>query len=300
MEIEEELKNKSEGEEKREEGLSKAELRKIEAEKRVKRIHELMELIEKSNEELQKYQSELMEVLKVHITIPQIRPRRERKAKDMDDSEKEDGGSGGGSSTGNVRREREPSIIDKKPNSFNKFFFTPVVEEVKPIEVVTPTPTPLLAKRRARAVSYDETDKKSRLENFEIVDIFQLKNVDVDFVRECLEKCDVTGDIKLFRRIFTTNIPKDKQILRFLGGKNYQTKRNGLWIDDLNASYMKHVIKKIFEQSYILVNDLEHYGENIDRFLMNQEHINSFNDDKYIEKLMAQITNIIDIKVGDK
>jgi hypothetical protein len=126
------------------------------------------------------------------------------------------------------------------------------------------------------------------LENFEITDIFQLKDIDIDFVRECLEKCDIAGDIKLFRRIFTKGIPKDHQLLRYLGGKNYQTKRNGLWIDDLNAGYIKHVIVKIFEQSYLSVNDLEHYGDNIDRFLMNQEHINSFNDDKYIEKMIIE------------
>ncbi len=298
---------------------SKAELKRIEAEKRIKRIHELFDLIEKDQEELKKFQNELeshqnelTELVKAQIAAGQVRQKRDRKAKDVDEecgnnSEKD-------AKEGKERRERErkerrekeekkEEVVEKKPpGAFSKFFFTPPPPPPPPVEPVfapsSATPSPI--KRRARAVSYDEMDKKTRLENFEIADIFQLKNIDVDLVRECLEKCDVTGDIKLFRRIFTTGIPKDKQLLRYLGGKNYQTKRNGLWIDDLNASYMKHVIKKIFEQSYTIVNDLEHYGENIDRFLMNQEHINSFNDDKYIEKLMGQITNIIDIKVGDK
>jgi hypothetical protein len=293
--------------------LTKYELKRLEAEKRVKRINELMELIQKineeihlKNEEVKVHQTELQELLKVQIALPPMRQKREKRVKEVDSQEEE------GTASGTRRREKVEKEKEEEPKkqlgTFSKFFFTPPPPP-PPIEVLpTPSPSPSpfspggsgSGKRRARAVSYDEVDKKVRLENFEITDIFQLKNIDVDFVRECLEKCDVTGDIKLFRRIFTKGIPKDQQLLRYLGGKNYQTKRNGLWIDDMNAGYIKHVLMKIFEQSYMYANDFEHYGENIDRFLMNQEHINSFNDDKYIEKLMAQITNIVDIKVGDK
>lgn len=279
------------------ETLSKYEMKKMETEKRVKRIHELIELVQKTSDELHEYQNELVDLLKVHIVMPSFRPRRERKGRSENDEDENSG---------------KEDVKKSAATIFNKFFFAPPTPEEPlsvpvPVAITTETPSPVTpqtpsVKRRARAVSYDDLEKKSkvRMENFEIVDIFQLKNIDVDFVRECLEKCDITGDIKLFRQIFTKGIPKDQQIIRYLGGKNYQTKRNGLWIDDLNAGYIKHVLLKIFESSYISVNDLEHYGDNIDRFLMNQEHINSFTDDKYIEKLIAQITNIIDIKVGDK
>jgi hypothetical protein len=34
----------------------------------------------------------------------------------------------------------------------------------------------------------------------------------------------------------------------------------------------------------------------VDQFLINQDHITQFDDDKYMEKLMSQISTIIDIK----
>jgi hypothetical protein len=150
---------------------------------------------------------------------------------------------------------------------------------------------------RARAVSFDETPKKTRMENFEICDIFELKGIEPEFVRECLEKCDVIGDTKLFRQIFIKNVPKEQQILRFVGNKNYQCRRNGLWIDDHNGNYVRHVIQKIFEQSYMIVNNLEHYEGKVDQFFANSEHILEISSgDKYMDNLMSHINPIVDIK----
>lgn len=150
---------------------------------------------------------------------------------------------------------------------------------------------------RARAVSFDETQKKARMENFEICDIFELKGIEPEFVRECLEKCDVTGDVKLFRQIFIKNVQKEQQILRFVGNKNYQCRRNGLWIDDHNGNYVRHVIRKIFENSYMAVNDLDHYDGRVDQFFTNSEHILEISSgDKYMENLMNHINQIVDIK----
>jgi hypothetical protein len=150
---------------------------------------------------------------------------------------------------------------------------------------------------RARAVSFDETQKKAKIENFEICDIFELKGVEPEFVRECLEKCDVTGDVRLFRQIFIKNVPKEQQILRFVGSKNYQCRRNGLWIDDHNGNYVRHVIRKIFENSYMMVNDLEHYDGRVDQFFTNSEHILAISsEDKYMDNLMNHINQLVDIK----
>ena len=152
-------------------------------------------------------------------------------------------------------------------------------------------------RRRARAVSFDETQKKARMENFEICDIFELKGIEPEFVRECLEKCDVTGDVKLFRQLFIKNVPKEQQILRFVGNKNYQCRRNGLWIDDHNGNYVRHVIRKIFEKSYLAVNELDHYDGKVDQFFANSEHILEISSgDKYMDSLMSHINQIVDIK----
>jgi hypothetical protein len=282
--------------------LDKRELKKLETEKRVKRIHELMELIDKANEEIQIYQDELWDLLKTQIKLPN-KQKRERKARRNDDDEK---GEDETENENNKKKEKEKKEkdISKKISPFDRFF-KPIVPEsnvenqddVK--EPIILTKVDSLKKQRARAVSYDEIDKnikKKRIEHFEVVDIYQIEGIEPEFVRECLEKCDITGDIRLFRKLFIKNIPKDQQIVRYLGGKNYEVKRNDLWIDDLNGNYIKNVLAKIFEKSYIIVNELEHYNGNIDQFLINQDHITQFDDDKYMEKLMGQISTIIDIK----
>ncbi len=271
--------------------LSKSELKRLETEKRVKRTHELMELIDKANEEIQIYQDELWELLKIQIKLPN-KQKRERKVKNDEESSDEN---------------KKKKDIPKKLSAFDKFFKTPNLtqdnyndnENIDSNSTIPLIKIDSIKKQRARAVSYDDLDKslkKKKIEHFEVIDIFQIEGIEPEFVRECLEKSDITGDIRLFRKLFIKNIPKDQQIIRYLGGKNYEVKRNDLWIDDLNGNYIKNVLAKIFEKSYIVVNELQHYTGNIDQFLINQDHITQFDDDKYMEKFMSQISNIIDIK----
>ena len=284
--------------------ISKSELKRIETEKRVKRTHELMELIDKANEEIQFYQDELWDLLKLQIKLPN-KQKRERKVRTHDSNEVGDnemGENDGEAVENNNKKKREQKDISKKISPFDRFF-KPVIKEVDEFKEISENITLIkvdsIKKQRARAVSYDDSDKsikKKKIEHFEVTDIFQIEYIEPEFVRECLEKCDITGDIKLFRKLFIKNIPKDQHIVRYLGGKNYEVKRNNLWIDDLNGNYIKNVLSKIFEKSYIVVNELEHYNGNIDQFLINQDHITQFDDDKYMEKLMSQITSIIDIK----
>lgn len=278
--------------------LSKSELKRLENERRVKRIHELMEMIDKANEEMQNYQDELWDLLKTQIKLPN-KQKRERKIRIEDEEEVGTGDEGKKEKKEKREKEKEPKDISKKISPFDRFFKPQVVEEEQEVpEAIVLTKVDSIKKQRARAVSYDDVDKnvkKKKIEHFEVTDIFQIEGIEPEFIRECLEKCDITGDIRLFRRLFIKNIPKDQQIVRYLGNKNYQVKRNDLWIED-NGNYIKGVLSKIFEKSYIVVNELEHYTGNIDQFLINQDHITQFDDDKYLEKLIGQISTIIDIK----
>lgn len=285
----------SEQEENDKNNLSKSELKKLENEKRIKRIHELMELIDKANEEIENYQDELWDLLKTQIKLPN-KQKRERKARvERNDDEEE-----ACDETGRKKDKKDVKDISKKISPFDRFF-KPYVNENVDKEITDPIvliKVDSIKKQRPRAVSYDDTDKnikKKKIDHFEVTDIFQIEGIEHEFVRECLEKCDIVGDMRLFRRIFIKNIPKDQQIVRYLGGKNYQVKRNDLWIED-NGNYIKGVLSKIYEKSYIIVNELDNYSGNIDQFLINQDHITQFDDDKYMEKLLSQISTIIDIK----
>ncbi len=281
--------------------LSKTELKRLENEKRIKRIHELMELIDKTNEEMENYQDELWDLLKTQIKLPN-KQKRERKPRIERNEEEEEVTGDEGKKKEKKEKEKEVKDISKKISPFDRFFKPQVIEKPQVdqeiSETITLTKVDSIKKQRARAVSYDDLDKnikKKKIDHFEVTDIYQIEGIEPEFVRECLEKCDITGDIRLFRRLFIKNIPKEQQIVRFLGGKNYQVKRNDLWIED-NGNYIKSVLSKIFEKSYIIVNELDHYNGNIDQFLINQDHITQFDDDKYMEKLLSQISTIIDIK----
>lgn len=279
--------------------ISKSELKRLETEKRIKRIHELMEMIDKANEEIQIYQDELWDLLKTQIKIPN-KQKRERKPRNEQNEIDDINDIGETGENENKKKKEKEKDISKKISPFDKFFKPTIMEKEDEVTLpITLTKVNSIKKQRARAVSYDDIDKsikKNKIEHFEVTDIFQMEGIEHEFVRECLEKCDITGDIRLFRRLFIKNIPKDQQIVRYFGGKNYQVKRNDLWIDDLNGIYIKSVLSKIFEKSYIIVNDLDHYNTNIDQFLINQDHITQFDDDKYMEKLMSQISSIIDVK----
>ncbi len=314
--------------------LTKAETKRLESEKRVKRIHELMVLIEKLNEDIDAYHSELWELLRQQVVLLPVRQRRERKPKEIaaeggsgSGEEGEDGMGQVEAANGEKRvksRLPPPQPIPPERAAMLEKFFRSKPDEAAAAATAKKddfaqfglsyanipgnVPAEVAAKAeggagtgkrraRARAVSFDETQKKARMENFEICDIFELKGIEPEFVRECLEKCDVTGDVKLFRQIFIKNVPKEQQILRFVGNKNYQCRRNGLWIDDHNGNYVRHVIRKIFENSYMAVNDLDHYDGKVDQFFANSEHILAISsEDKYMENLMSHINQLVDIK----
>ena len=138
--------------------------------------------------------------------------------------------------------------------------------------------------------------KKTCIDNFEVCNVFDEIEIDPEFVRGCLDKCDVNGDMKLFREIFVKRFTRETLMIRYLGGKNYQYRRAGLWIDDHHGSYLRHVVLKILEKAYMHVNELENYTNNTDQFISNQEHIIGLSDDKYVEKLLNQINQAIDIK----
>ncbi len=272
--------------------LSKTELRRLENEKRIKRIQELMELLEKLNEETQQYQNELWELLKVQIVLPPTRNRKQNTEKRIAREINDDNDSTSipsNTTENNSGQTIVPSLPKSNPKiaMFEKFFKIEEPPKVEPILPIKPLP-------RARAISFDESGGNKKMINFEFVDIFELDDITIDFVRACLEKSDINGDIKLFRQIFIKKLPKDQQLVRFLGGRKYQCRRNDLWIDDHNGGYVKHVISKILEQSYSIANDIEFYS--MDQFLINQEHIIQVCDEKYIEKLMDRINDIIDIK----
>jgi hypothetical protein len=267
------------------------------------RLHELLELLAKNQEILEKiteenkaYYEELAEITK-GMGAKTVRKKRATSVAPSEAGTGAGAGGGGGGeepaggeAMARPTRGRRPRVtIPAAPgisrtNSFNHFFsgsggMTPQGAGEKKVKIITEPPP-----------------KKTRLENFDVCNIFDEIDIDPEFVQSCLDKCDVSGDVKLFREIFVKRFTKDTILLRYIGSRNYQYRRSGIWIDDHHGTYVRHVLLKIFEKAYMHVNELENYTNNTDQFISNQEHIIGLSDDKYYDKLMSQINAIIDIK----
>ena len=65
--------------------------------------------------------------------------------------------------------------------------------------------------------------------------------------------------------------------------------------DDKNGKYIKETLIKNITMCYMKVNKLENYDADMEQFLKNQEHINNISEQKYMDKFLQKIVNIVDI-----
>lgn len=131
-----------------------------------------------------------------------------------------------------------------------------------------------------------KTFKEIRIEQF---------NIDKNIILDCLKHGNLSGDIKLFQHLYLNNISKEYYPIRFLGKKNFQYMNDGKWNDDPNGNYIKSIIlKKNIARCYSKVNtDIN--MENNDEFIKNQKHISELSDEKYQDRWISNIKNLIKI-----
>ena len=65
--------------------------------------------------------------------------------------------------------------------------------------------------------------------------------------------------------------------------------------DDSNANYVKNTVLKNIEECYLRVNTYDNYGNNMDQFLKNQDYIKKLSEQKYKDKFLLKIIEIISI-----
>jgi hypothetical protein len=120
-------------------------------------------------------------------------------------------------------------------------------------------------------------------------------NIDNDFIAKCLHTCSINGDVKLFKKIYIDNIPKEYYPIRNIK-KTYQYWNNDhMNDDDSNGTYIKNTILKNIERAYLRINTFENYSNDTEQFLKNQEHINNIMEEKYKDKFLNKITPLINI-----
>ncbi len=154
-------------------------------------------------------------------------------------------------------------------------------EVVLPSQIAPPVQTHII-QNQIGYLNYREL----KVELFEIAD---------DFVIKCLEMGCMAGDIKLFRKMYVDDIPKEYIPIRHVK-KRYQYWYQGRMVDDDTlGSYIKNTVVKNIESLYLKVNTYERYENNLDRFIQNQDYISKLKDEKYKITMLKNIVPIVSI-----
>jgi len=128
--------------------------------------------------------------------------------------------------------------------------------------------------------------RELKVENFEL---------DQEFVKTCLLMNSINGDIRLFKKMYIDDIPKEYYPIRHIKKKFQYWINNHMEDDHTNGKYIKDVIIKNIETCYLKINTYENFGTNAEQFMKNQEHIDNITEQKYQDKFLTQITNILNI-----
>lgn len=159
--------------------------------------------------------------------------------------------------------------------------------------------TSLIKKSSSNNFIIDETIPLSKVNSFNINNYIELKkeviNLDLKFVKKCLESHNINSDLNVFKKMYIDEIPNSHYSIRHIKG-NYQYWLNGkMNIDDESGSYIKDVIINNISNVYLNANSFDNYKDDTDLFIKNQEYIVNMGKQKYKDKLFKNILKIIEI-----
>lgn len=159
--------------------------------------------------------------------------------------------------------------------------------------------TSLIKKSTNNNLKIDETIPLSKVNSFNINNYIELKkeviNLDLKFVKKCLESHNINSDLNIFKKMYIDDIPNSYYSIRHIKG-NYQYWLNGkMNVDDENGSYIKDVIINNISNVYLNANSFDNYKDDTDLFIKNQEYIVNMGKQKYKDKLFKNILKIIEI-----
>ena len=131
-----------------------------------------------------------------------------------------------------------------------------------------------------------KTYKELKVENFDI---------DEEFIKSCLLMNSINGDIRLFKRMYIDNVSKEYYPIRHIKKKFQYWTNDHMEDDNTNGKYIKDTIIQNIEMCYLKINTYDNFGNNSEQFMKNQEHIDNITEQKYKDKFLIQIINIINI-----
>jgi len=135
--------------------------------------------------------------------------------------------------------------------------------------------------------------KVNSFSNF-YIDIKKEKlELDNSFIKKCLESHTINADLKIFKKIYIEEIPNSCYSIRTIKGNYQYWLNNKMNDDDENGTYIKDIIIHNISNAYLEANNFDHYLQDNDLFIKNQEYILDMNKQKYKDKLFNNILKII-------
>jgi hypothetical protein len=119
-------------------------------------------------------------------------------------------------------------------------------------------------------------------------------NLDKSYVKKCLNETCIEDDIKIFKKMYIENVPKEYYPIRNFR-KKLQYWLDGHMNDDIGGNYIKDTLINNIESCYINVNKYEDYEDDTEQFMKNQEYISKMNEQKYKDRFLSMIIDIIKI-----
>lgn len=119
--------------------------------------------------------------------------------------------------------------------------------------------------------------------------------IDENIVKIHMDNCSLQSDVDLFKLIYIDNNYKEYFPIRHIKKKLQYWFDNKMNDDDTNGTYIKTTILKNIEELYLKINNYDNYTNNIEQFLKNQEHINVLMEEKYKDKFLAKLIELITI-----
>jgi hypothetical protein len=138
-----------------------------------------------------------------------------------------------------------------------------------------------------------EKDKKVIIDNYKEIKK-EKYDLDIIFIKDCLDMNNIDGEIKIFKKVYMENISKQYYPIRNFR-KKMQYWYNDNMNDDPNGNYIKNTILENIENCYLSVNNIDNYKNNIEQFLKNQEYIIKLCEQKYKDKFLNSIIDLIKI-----
>ena len=187
----------------------------------------------------------------------------------------------------NVNDESDDDNENDKSNEILKH----ISEEIKPeIDIIH------VGEKKNNKNNKNNKKIKTSINSINEYNDIKIQNFDLDseFTKKCLHYCNIEGDLKLFKKMYIDDIPKEYYPIRHIK-KKFQYWLDGHMNDDQNGSYIINTIIKNIEKIYLKINTFDNYVSDMDQFFKNQEHINSLSEQKYKDKFLLKIIQITNI-----